>query len=269
MATYAIGDIHGCYAEWIQLLEMIHFDPKRDQLWLTGDMINRGLHSLKVMMFILEHQTSIRCVLGNHELHFLAVVHQCAKIHKNDTFGDIIKSSLLDEIIYYLLKQPLALASDSKKWLMVHAGIHSTWTLKQTLHYSNEISDILQSSERYPFFLTMYGNHPRYWRDDLKGYSRLRIITNILTRMRFCCPKEGLNLNEKGGLDCQSSDLIPWFCFPSVNDKHLIFGHWASLKGECSRKKYFAVDTGCIWKGALTALRLEDQKIFRLELSSL
>lgn len=263
MATYAMGDIQGCYQTFIKLLNKIEFNFTSDQLWLVGDMINRGKDSLKVLEFIIEHQASIRCVLGNHDLHFLAVAHGVKQPTSKDTLNKVLKSAMLNEIVDYLLNQPLFYYDKKLDFAMVHAGIPINWSLKQVQSYANEVSEALQSKNKKHFFETMYGNHPKLWDEKLTDFYRLRYITNALTRIR-CCEKNGaLELKYKGPLKQKPKHLIPWYELSQSNIEYsLVFGHWASLEGKCPINNIYALDTGCVWGGKLTALRLNDQKAF-------
>ncbi len=265
MATYAIGDIQGCYQSFSKLLKKIQFDPLHDQLWIAGDMINRGPESLATMQFLLDHQTQIRCVLGNHDLHFLAVAFECRKIHVKDTFDDILSSQQKDEIVAWMVKQPLAYFNAAFNTLMVHAGLPFNWSREDVLRYSQEVTDKLKSFSCEQFYLSMYGDQPDIWHDGLQGMDRLRYITNALTRMRFCRTDGSLELHAKSSPSAENSHLVPWF---ELDNKQfqgdIVFGHWASLQGNCSQANIHALDTGCVWGGALTALRLEDKKRFKV-----
>ncbi|PCI64046.1 MAG: diadenosine tetraphosphatase [Gammaproteobacteria bacterium] len=270
MATYAIGDIQGCYQSFIKLLNLINFDPNSDQLWLAGDMINRGPESLKVMTYIIENQSAIRCVLGNHDLHFLAVAHGCKSINLKDTFTDILESDSRNEIVKYLSQLPLVITDKDNQWIMAHAGIYPSWSAEKALSLSKEVMEILQSSDANQFYQNMYGNIPSIWEDTLTGFDRLRTITNIFTRMRYLDKNLSLELTEKNALEFKPSHLNPWFEFDNQDfinkpfQTNVIFGHWASLNGQCSKPNHFAVDTGCVWSGKLTALRLHDKKLFQV-----
>lgn len=263
MATYAIGDIQGCYQSFQKLLNKIQFNPSNDFLWLAGDMINRGPDSLNTMRFILEYQAQIQCVLGNHELHFLAVVNQNKAIHSKDTFNDILLSNQKDDIVNWLSKQPLAFYSRELKTLMVHAGLPSCWSALDAVKYSHEVSSVLQSNQATNFYSTMYGNQPEQWGENLQDMDRLRYITNALTRIRYCYADGRLELQTKSPIGSQVTGLTPWF---ELDNKHyqenIVFGHWASLNGKCSVARIQALDTGCVWGGKLTALRLEDKQRF-------
>ena len=266
MATYAIGDIQGCYQTLIKLLNKIDFQPEKDQLWLAGDMINRGKDSLKTLEFILQNQSSIISVLGNHDLHFLAVESGAHLVRPKDTFSEIFNSPLRKKIVKWLVKQPLFHRDKTLKFIMSHAGIYPGWKLKEAEQYAKEVSKVIQSKEAIEFYFAMYGNTPSRWKDSLKGMSRLRFITNALTRMRFCYPDLRLNLDAKSAPGRQPAALKPWFeLIDSPSKYRVLFGHWASLEGNCSKKGFYALDTGCVWGGQLSALRLEDRRWFRVK----
>ncbi len=266
MATYAIGDIQGCYQSFMQLLNKIQFEPTKDTLWLAGDMINRGPQSLATMQFILDHQDNIQCVLGNHDLHFLAVACQNKPPHLKDTFNDILESNQKDEIIQWLSKQPLAYYDESFDTLMVHAGLPHCWSQIDAIGYSQEVSLILQSNQANEFYSSMYGNEPAQWNNKLQGAERLRHITNAFTRMRYCFFDGELELQTKSPVGSQADDLFPWFELESKSYQgNIVFGHWASLEGKTTNSRINALDTGCVWGGSLTAIRLEDKQRFSVE----
>jgi len=265
MPTYVIGDIQGCYQSFIKLLKKIQFDPNNDQLILAGDMVNRGPDSLATMMYVLENQNNIRSVLGNHDLHFLAVEHQCQTLGKNDTFDDILQSSEKHSIVEWLSQQSLVLYQTDFDTLIVHAGLPFNWSQQMALDYSNEVSTVIQSTSASQFYAAMYGNQPDLWNDNLKGMDRLRFITNALTRMRYCFTDGRLELQTKLPPTEKPSDLIPWFELENkLFTGNIVFGHWASLQGECAKPNINAIDTGCVWGGKLTALRLEDNQRFQV-----
>ncbi|TQV88782.1 symmetrical bis(5'-nucleosyl)-tetraphosphatase [Aliikangiella coralliicola] len=271
MATYAIGDIQGCYQTLQKLLNRINFDPKDDTLWLAGDLINRGKDSLATLEFIYRYKENIRCVLGNHDLHFLAVESGAHQPRRKDTFTDILSCENRHLLADWLKQQPLFHYDKSLNFAMVHAGIPVSWSLQQCLAYSQEVSDFIQSTESQSFFQAMYGDHPNQWDEQLTGLDRLRYITNALTRMRFCYADGALELTNKLAPGQQASELQPWFSSKrwSQNDESqnfsLIFGHWASLEGKCQQTGLYALDTGCVWGQYLTALRLEDKTLFQVK----
>lgn len=263
MATYAIGDIQGCYQTLQKLLNNINFDPASDTLWLAGDLINRGKHSLETLAFVYQYRQNIRCVLGNHDLHFLAVESGQHKATKKDTFDEILNAPECSKYALWLTQQPLFYFEPNLNFAMSHAGIPPCWSIQQAIDLSDEVSQCLQSSQRIEFFSQMYGNQPEQWHDELSGIARLRYITNALTRMRYCFADGSLELTCKAPPSEKPYELTPWFDFNNEKvTSNVIFGHWASLQGSCSKENLFALDTGCVWGGKLTALRLEDKQIF-------
>ncbi len=266
MATYAIGDIQGCYQSFRKLLNKISFDPVNDRLWLAGDMINRGPDSLKVMEFILNNRRNISCVLGNHDLHFLAVANECHPANPKDTFYDILDSDMKYPCMAWLCQQPLARYSKQHQVLMVHAGLPAIWSYRDATRYSREVSKTIQSPAAYQFYLSMYGNQPTRWDDALKGLERLRFITNALTRMRYCYQDGSLELDTKSTPGIENAHLYPWFELENTRYKgDIVFGHWASLMGKTTKKHISALDTGCVWGRSLTAMCLDDRRLYSVK----
>lgn len=266
MATYAIGDVQGCYQSLQKLLTKIEFDPAKDKLWLVGDLINRGPKSLETLRFVIENKKSVKCVLGNHDLHFLAVESGVKEATRKDTFDELLAAPDRKKIVKWLRKQPLFYYDAILNTAMVHAGVPAQWKLQKTIEYAHEVSLKVQSSKADEFFRAMYGNTPDRWSKDLRGMERLRVITNYLTRMRYCREDGSLELTEKVPAGQQPKDLIPWFDMkrkPFGCD--IVFGHWASLQGNCYAEGVYALDTGCVWGGLLTALRLEDKEYFHVK----
>lgn len=263
MASYAIGDIQGCFRSLKKLLKKIEFDPEVDTLWLAGDLVNRGPDSLKVLEFAYKYRKNIRCVLGNHDLHFLAVESGQHKASNKDTFHEILASPQRHKLVDWLTGQPLIIYDQNLGFAMSHAGIYPGWTLQQALALGQEVSDCLTSDKRDKFFSVMYGNKPSRWKAKSSGMARLRFITNALTRMRYCDHDGRLELHCKLPPGKQPAKLVPWY---ELNAEaipcNLVFGHWASLQGDCKIPHLFALDTGCVWGGRLTALRLDDLTLF-------
>lgn len=262
MATYAIGDIQGCFKALQNLLSQIHFNENEDSLWFTGDLVNRGPESLKTLRFIKNLKGTHHTVLGNHDLHLLAVANHPHKIHAEDTFTDILTAPDKEELLSWLSKQPLLYYDDNNQYALVHAGIAPQWNLAEALALAHEVSEILQSAKAPDFLENMYGNFPNQWHNALQGFERYRCITNYFTRARFCNMDGSLELSTKGKLT--SSHLIPWFKVQERKTKtiNIIFGHWAALAGNTQTPHVFALDTGCVWGYALTALCLESGKRF-------
>jgi len=260
MTTYAIGDIQGCYHAFKALLERIKFNPSRDHLWLVGDLINRGSGSLEVLRWCYQNQQNIKLVLGNHDLHALAVVHQLKPAHKSDTLQAIIDALDADELVTWLRHQPLMITDDV--YVMVHAGLLPQWTVGQALAYAREVERELQSDSYQDFLGKMYGNQPNYWHDDIAGIERLRVVTNAMTRMRICTEQGEMEFNFKGTIQDIPAGYIPWFKAPArkSKDSRIICGHWSAL-GLYQLDNIFALDTGCLWGGQLTAMCLETHEI--------
>ena len=260
MATYAIGDIQGCYHAFKALLSRLEFNPKKDKLWLVGDLINRGSGSLEVLRWCYQHQASLKIVLGNHDLHALAVAYGLKPAHKGDTLQTIINAPDQLELLTWLRYQPLLLAENN--YVMVHAGLLPQWTLTQALSLASEVEQTLQAEGYLDFLTNMYGNMPNAWNDDLTGMDRLRVITNAMTRMRVCTARGEMEFAFKGELQDVPQGYIAWFDVPARQSSQavIICGHWSAL-GLRQRESIVALDTGCLWGGQLTAFCLETKKI--------
>lgn len=263
MATYAIGDIQGCFDEFQALLEAIRFSDQ-DRLWIAGDLVNRGPKSLETLRYIHALGDRAQVVLGNHDLHMLAVYYGVSKAKRSDTFDDVFAAEDAKALMRWLRQQPLLITDETLGFSMAHAGIPPNWTLKKAHKRAREVETILQSTLAKEFFKHMYGNRPATWSGKLEGWQRLRMITNAFTRMRFCNGKGRLNLTCKGSPGSQPQGYKPWFLHANkLPDNHrIIFGHWAALEGNASPAHVFALDTGCVWGDRLTSLRLEDQQYF-------
>lgn len=260
MAVYAIGDIQGCYDELQLLLEKIDYSTTEDQLWFTGDLVNRGPKSLKVLRFISK-LPQVEVTLGNHDLHLLAIAYGVQKIKKKDTLAKIIKAEDSDELINWLRGQKLMHRDKKLKYCMVHAGVHPKWKIRRAEKYAREVEKVLQGEDKAlkHFLKHMYGDKPRQWSEDLEGIERLRFICNVFTRMRYCSRGGRLDFSQKNNPgQTVGSRYVPWFDIiqrPSIKHK-IIFGHWSTL-GLTHRKNVYAIDTGCLWGGQLTALRID------------
>ena len=264
MSTYAIGDVQGCFEPLQRLLTTIEFNPNKDTLWFAGDLVNRGPQSLHVLRFIKSLGSKAKVILGNHDLHLLAIYYGGHEVRKTDTFSDLLAADDAADLLNWLRFQPLVhLEGD---WCMSHAGIPPQWTAQQALALSNEVEAAMQGEQATEFFTKMYGNDSNLWHSNLKGMERLRTIVNYLTRMRFLGPNGELDLVSKEGLGTAEDGFLPWFKIqPRYNRDHkLLFGHWAALEGKTNTANIFALDTGCVWGRKLSALRLEDQQWFRV-----
>lgn len=264
MATYVIGDLQGCLAELIQLLEKIQYDPNQDKLWFAGDLINRGPSSLETLRFIKSLGQNATVVVGNHDLHLLAVSHGHGDLKRKDTLTEILMASDRDELMSWLRQQPLCHYDPQLNVIMSHAGIPPCWDLHTTLSLAKEVEDKLKSETVDEFFAAMYGNKPNKWHDELTGTDRLRAITNYLTRMRFCDANSKLDLKSKEGVGTATQGYAPWFNYPTQLPEgcQIVFGHWAAIEGKTQQDNIHALDTGCVWGGSLTALRLDDMQRF-------
>lgn len=264
MATYAIGDIQGCLPQLVQLLEQINYQAEEDRLWFAGDLINRGPASLETLRFIKSLGDSAKVVLGNHDLHLLAVAHGHGDLKRKDTLAEVLMASDRDELMNWLRNQPLCHYDPQLNTIMTHAGIPPCWDLDKTLSLAAEVEEKLKSDTVDDFFAAMYGNTPRKWSDDLTGMDRLRAITNYLTRMRFCDENSKLDLKSKEGINTAVKGYAPWFNYPTQlpENCHIVFGHWAAIEGITHQDNIHALDTGCVWGGSLTTLRLEDRQRF-------
>lgn len=261
MATYAIGDIQGCYDPLQRLLDQMHFDPAHDTLWCVGDLVNRGPQSLEVLRFVKALGASAITVLGNHDLHLLALDAGHGRPHKGDTLDAVLDAPDRDELLHWLRHQRLAWRKQD--YLLVHAGVLPSWTADDTLRLAAEAEAALQHDDYREFFAQMYGNAPSVWHESLTGTERLRMIVNVLTRLRYCTPGGEMDFHQKGAPDTQPAPLLPWFDVAGrrTTDATVIFGHWSTL-GLVVRNDLIALDTGCLWGGRLTAIRLEDHEVF-------
>lgn len=268
MSHYAIGDLQGCYAALEALLAKINYDSSDDILWFTGDLVNRGPDSLNTLRLVSRFPHVI-CVLGNHDLHLLALALATRVYPVQHNLVEILNAPDRDELINWLRNRPLLHHDSQLKYTMTHAGIPPQWSLDEAQKHAEEVCQILRSEKAGLLLEHMYGNEPDTWSSSLQGWERLRYIINAFTRMRFCSSSGKLILDVKGPIDSQTHDLIPWFQLPNKRDPQdrLIFGHWAALMGKTNQPNLFALDTGCVWGNQLTAMRLEDQQLFSVECS--
>lgn len=258
MAVYAIGDIQGCYHPLQQLLDDLQFDPAEDELWLTGDLVNRGPRSLEVLRLLCSLGSAVHSVLGNHDLHLLAISEGYAQQRRSDTLSRILDAEDRDLLLNWLRHRPLIHRDTRIGWLLVHAGIYPFWSGDEALSYAKELESTLRGDQYRAFLGEMYGDHPDTWSGSLNSWERLRFITNSLTRMRYIDHSGALHLKNKTAPGTQTRALIPWYDHPDkkrVREK-IVFGHWASL-GFQQMGRVVAIDSGCVWSGQLTALRLD------------
>lgn len=264
MSTYLIGDVHGCYDELHSLLQQVAFDAEKDTLWLTGDLVARGPGSLEVLRYVRSLGSAVRMVLGNHDLHLLAVFAGISRNKPKDRLTPLLEAPDADELINWLRRQPLLQVDEEKKLVMAHAGITPQWDIETAKMCAREVESVL-ASDSYPLFLNaMYGDMPNNWTPELTGLARLRFSTNALTRMRFCFPNGQLDMICKDAPNSAPPPLKPWFTIggPVARDYTIIFGHWASLEGKGTPEGIIGLDTGCCWGGTLTMLRWEDRQLF-------
>jgi len=265
MATYAIGDLQGCYDPLRRLLDYISFDPAADRLWFVGDLVNRGPASLQVLRFVKALGPAATVVLGNHDLHLVMQSEGYGKANKEDTFGDVLAAPDRDELLFWLRAQPLFHVEDG--WAMVHAGLLPGWTVGQAQALSDEASAALTAAGYRDFLANMWGSEPAVWRDDLAGWDRLRVVVNAMTRMRYVTAAGAMEFRAAGAKappDKGPPGCLPWFAAPdrASADHSIVCGHWSAL-GYRDEPNLLALDTGCLWGGSLTAVRLEDRRVFR------
>ncbi len=258
MAVYAIGDLQGCYDSFCRLLDKLEFDPLTDRLWLTGDLVNRGPKSLKTLRYVRSLGESVLTVLGNHDLHLLALANEIRFSNNHyDSLWKVLAADDSAELLDWLRQLPLAHFDAELNTLMVHAGVPPQWNVQQTLTYAAEVEQRLRNEDYIGFLEKMYGDKPAKWSEDLTGNKRLRVIVNCLTRMRMIRPGGRLNLTHAGLPEAAGGDWIPWFDAPDAawHGTRIVFGHWSAL-GLVVRPDIIALDTGCVWGRELTAVRL-------------
>lgn len=259
MATYAIGDIQGCCDEFDALLERISFEPGRDRLWLVGDLINRGPKSLDVIRRVRALGDAAVTVLGNHDLHLLAIHYGGHAPRAGDTLDAILAADDLEDICRWLRSLPLLAEDAALGYVMTHAGVPHIWNLQQARERAHEVEAVIQGEDHRAYFSAMYGDQPDCWDDALTGFDRWRVITNYFTRMRLVDEQGRLDLSSKGTLDDLSPGWYPWYQLRARAPlgRKIVFGHWAALQGVTQDADAIALDTGCVWGGTLTALCLD------------
>jgi bis(5'-nucleosyl)-tetraphosphatase (symmetrical) len=264
VSTYAIGDVQGCYDALRRLLDALRFDPLADRLWFVGDLVNRGPDSLRTLRFVKSLGDGATVVLGNHDLHLLVVASGAHKPHADDTLDEILTAPDRDELLAWLRQRKLMHAAGG--YAMVHAGLLPQWTIVQALDLAREVEAALRAEGHGELMRRMYGNRPAAWSDDLAGFDRLRVIINAMTRMRLCTAQGTMEFRHKTGLAGVPAGYLPWYDVPGRASRTtpIVFGHWAAL-GLMLRADAIGLDTGCVWGRELTALRLEDRRIFRCE----
>ncbi len=258
MAVYAIGDIQGCYEELLGLLALIQFDPQHDRLWFAGDLVNRGPKSLETLRFVRELGDVAITVLGNHDLHLIAAAYGKPLDHEDHTLDAILTAPDREELIDWLRSRPLLHHDAGLGYTLVHAGLPLQWDLDTAQRCAREVEAVLRSDRITDFLRHLYGNKPKRWSEKLTGWDRLRFIVNCLTRMRYCDRDGRLKMKPKGPPGSQPAGLLPWFDLPgrANRDLRIIFGHWSTL-GVPDVPGIYAIDSGCLWGGQLTALRID------------
>ena len=267
MATYAIGDVQGCAEALFSLLDLVAFDRERDRLWFVGDLVNRGPHSLEVLRFVQGLGERAVSVLGNHDLHLLASAAGARRPRAKDTFGDVLGAPDRDALLGWLRMRPLLHLDEEKGFAMVHAGLPPQWTLEEARALAREVEEVLRGAAERAFYREMYGDEPRRWSPALAGSARHRFVVNALTRLRYVTSDGALEFRHAGPPGTQARGLVPWFQAPGRRSREtrIVFGHWATLQNHepvDSAHRVHHLDTGCVWGGALSALRLEDGRSF-------
>lgn len=262
MSTYAIGDVQGCYDPLRRLLDAFKFDPAHDTLWFVGDLVNRGPQSLATLRFVRGLGERAITVLGNHDLNLLAVAQGLRKPHREDTVEDILDAPDGGELLDWLRHRKLMHFDGA--YAMVHAGLLPQWSVARALELAGEVERVLRGPGYAPLLEKMYGNNPDAWGDALEGYARLRVIVNAMTRLRLCDAQGRMEFSHKTGLDGLPAGFMPWFDVPgrAHAGTPVVCGHWAAL-GLVLRSDVLGIDTGCVWGRSLSALRLEDRRLFQ------
>lgn len=257
MTDYAIGDIQGCYDRLRDVLACVDFSPSRDRLWVAGDLINRGPASLATLRYIHSLGSSAVVVLGNHDLHLLAVALGGHRLKRKDTLHDILDAPDHETLFHWLRHQNIAVHDPGRNLLMAHAGLPHIWSVAQAMDCARELESVLRADKPEAYFRDMYGNLPARWEESLAGMDRWRVITNYFTRMRFIAADGTLELTTKESAGHAPEGYAPWFSYPRPDDVRVIFGHWAALEGRTGSDRFIGLDTGCVWGGALTLMNLD------------
>jgi len=262
LAIYAIGDVQGCLSSLQRLLDLIRFDPSTDRLWFVGDLVNRGPASAATLRFVRGLAAQAVCVLGNHDLHLLAVAAGCAKLRKDDRLADVLAAPDRDELLDWLRSRPLMHVEHGHA--LVHAGLLPGWTIVRARALAEEVERSLRAADYRGLLAYMYGNRPPRWSEDLTGAARTRVLINAMTRMRVCTRDGEMDLSYKGESLELPAGRMPWFAVPERASRGtpVVFGHWAAL-GLVLEPDLIGLDTGCVWGRELSAVRLEDRQLFQ------
>jgi bis(5'-nucleosyl)-tetraphosphatase (symmetrical) len=263
MSTYAIGDLQGCFDALVELLDECAFNRARDRLWFVGDLVNRGPQSLEILRFVKSLGDSALSVLGNHDLHMLMVAEGRAKAHRQDTLQAVLAAPDREELLAWVRGLPLAHAEG--EYLMVHAGLLPAWNARDAVRLSREVEAALRGPAWPQLMAHMYGNQPDRWDESLAGYDRLRVIINAMTRLRVCTDDGRMEFSHKGRLEDIPKGYRPWFTVPgrASASSTVVCGHWSAL-GLLAEKNLLALDSGCLWGRRLSAVRLEDRRVFQV-----
>ncbi len=263
MATYAIGDIQGCFTALKKLLDQIRFNPARDRLWFVGDLVNRGSESLSVLRYVKSLGQVATTVLGNHDIHLLAVAGGVGKLHRRDTIQDILETPDREELLFWLRHQPMIHRESG--FVLVHAGLLPEWSVDKALTLAQEVEQALRSEHYQHLLMPLYRSTECRWKDDHPSPYRLGAITNVLTRLRVCSAEGEMDLSYKGPPDEAPPGLLPWYKIPPIHnrDETIVFGHWSNL-GIIIDEKLLGLDGGCVWGKELVAIRLDDRERFHV-----
>lgn len=263
MATYVVGDVQGCYRELMELLDRVGFNTKKDRLWLVGDLVSRGPDSDQVLKFLFKNQRCIKTVLGNHDLHLIAIYYGVKNAKASDRLTATLKAKGLHDWIDWLCTQPLCFHDKKRDYTVVHAGMAPQWTAARAVKYSAEVEEVLQSEDCGEFLEQMYGNAPKLWDASLKGDDRLRCVVNYFTRTRILARSGAMEFSFKGQLEDMPKNYYPWYKHPDRKTKNrkIIFGHWASIGGYVDHKNLFGLDTGCVWGRMMTMMNVDTQEL--------
>lgn len=266
MTTYAIGDIQGCFGSFRRLLDLIRFDPARDRLWLVGDLVNRGPHSLETMRYVKGLGAAAITVLGNHDLHLVMLAEGFSKRRNDDTLDAILAAPDREALLAWLRQRPMMHVEDG--YTLVHAGLLPQWTVARARELAGEVEAALRGEGYRDFLAHMWGSEPPAWREDLTGWPRLRVIVNAMTRMRFCTAEGVMEFKAKGEVADAPKGYQPWFAVPGRRsaDHVLVTGHWSAL-GLKIEPNLLALDSGCLWGRHLTAVQLPEHKVFQVDCS--